>query len=66
VATITWSAIPGHVYRLFYQNPASTNWTEVPTNISITNGTTASITNACGGEGIEFYRVSDTQVTVRE
>jgi hypothetical protein len=66
MATITWSAIPGHVYRLLYQNPVGTNWTEVPVNITITNGTTASVTNACGGSGMEFYRIIDTPVIISQ
>ena len=66
VATITWSAVVGHTYRLQFQNPGSTNWTEVPVNITVTNGTTASTTNACSGLTVEFYRVTDTHVTVSQ
>jgi hypothetical protein len=63
-AVITWSATVGHTYRLQFMNLGDTNWTEVPANIVVTNGTTASTTNFCGNATTELYRVTDTHVTV--
>ncbi len=63
-AVITWSGTMNHTYRLQFMNLGDTNWTEVPADITLTNGPTGSTTNSCGNAGTEFYRVTDTHVTV--
>jgi hypothetical protein len=63
-AVLTWSGTLNHSYRLQFMNLGDTNWTEVPVDMPMTNGTTASITNLCGNGILEFYRITDTHVTV--
>ena len=64
-ATVTWSGMAGHTYRLLFMGLGDTNWSEVPVDITLTNGTTGAITNSCGPAS-ELYRVSDEHVTVKQ
>jgi hypothetical protein len=60
-ATITWSAVSGHTYRLQLKDDInSTNWTDVAPDITAT-GTTASATNSLGTSQARFFRIFDVQ-----
>jgi len=66
VSTITWSGTSGHTYRLLFMNIGGTNWTEVPVDITLTNGTTGVTTNSCGPSSMQEYRISDQHTTVKQ
>jgi hypothetical protein len=60
-ATITWSAISGHTYRLQLKDDInSANWTDVTPDITATD-TTASATNALGTSQVRFFRIFEVQ-----
>jgi len=57
VSTITWSALPPHVYRLQYNgNLGSTNWSSVVPDVTAISQT-AVTTNSVGAAIQRFYRV---------
>jgi hypothetical protein len=57
IATISWSALPPHVYRLQYNgNLGSTNWNAVVPDVTAT-GLTAFTTDAVGVATQRFYRI---------
>ena len=54
---VTWSAVPGQTYRLqFIDTPGSTNWNDVPPDITATEST-ISATNAGVNSTLRLYRV---------
>ena len=64
-ATITWSGTMGHTYRLLFMNIGGTNWTEVPVDMTLTNGPIGTTTNSCGVSSTQEYRISDQHTTVK-
>jgi hypothetical protein len=57
VATLTWSAVPPHVYRLQYNGDLSSSiWNNVVPDVTAT-GQNAVMTNAFGNATMRFYRV---------
>ena len=57
LATITWTSTANRVYRLQYLDSlGSTNWQEVPSDVTASGSTTA-VTNNVGGVARRFYRV---------
>jgi VCBS repeat-containing protein len=60
-ATITWSAVSGHTYRLQFRDDLDApNWSDVLPDI-IATGSSASATNAVGPLSARFYRVFQVQ-----
>jgi hypothetical protein len=60
-ATITWSAVSGHTYRLQSKDDLDApNWTDVLPDI-IATGSSASATNAVGTSSVRFYRIFQVQ-----
>jgi len=56
VVTLTWSAISNRVYRVQYKNSmAETNWTDIPGDVTATNGTASKIDPL--GTTNRFYRL---------
>jgi hypothetical protein len=56
-AQLTWSAIPGRIYRVQYKATlAATNWTDLRPDITAT-ASTASTTDAISGAPQRFYRI---------
>jgi Bacterial Ig domain/Putative Ig domain len=56
IATISWSAVTGHVYRLLYNMDLDTNWIAIPPDIQATNSS-ASATDSAESNSARFYRV---------
>jgi len=57
IAALTWTAVPNQGYRLQFKDQlAATNWITSSPEI-VAQGSTASSTNAVGGQGSRFYRV---------
>jgi hypothetical protein len=57
IATLVWSAVPGHTYRLQRKLTLDeTNWTDLTPDITATDPT-ASATDATGSPAQQFYRV---------
>ena len=61
IATVTWTATPGVVYRLQYRSSvANPTWVDVPGDVTA-NSATASKNTAVGSAGQGFYRVMEVQ-----
>jgi hypothetical protein len=56
VATISWTSVPGHFYRLLYAPELDTNWIPIPPDILAT-GSSTSATDATESVTTRFYRV---------
>jgi hypothetical protein len=56
VATISWSAVTGHTYRLLYNIDLDTNWIAIPPDILATNSS-ATATDSAVSTAVRFYRV---------
>ena len=56
VATITWSSVAGHTYRLLYSPDLDTNWIPLPPDILAT-GSSTSATDSTESVMTRFYRV---------
>jgi hypothetical protein len=57
VVTLTWTAVPGHTYRLqFKQNTDDPNWTDIQPDI-VASSTTVTATDATAPSTQRFYRV---------
>jgi hypothetical protein len=56
VATISWTSVTGHTYRLLYTADLDANWLPIPPDILATNSSTTAIDSA---ESVttRFYRV---------
>jgi len=56
VATITWTSVFGHTYRLLYSADLDTNWTPIPPDILAT-GSSTSASDSTESVTTRFYRV---------
>jgi len=57
IASLTWSAVSGHTYRLQYNvDLGAANWSNLAPD-SIATGATAGTTDSLGAEAQRFYRV---------
>jgi Fungalysin metallopeptidase (M36)/Calx-beta domain/Putative Ig domain/Fungalysin/Thermolysin Propeptide Motif len=53
---LTWTAIPGNVYRVQYKNTIEGSWSDLPGNITASDST-ASICDSSGLSSERYYRV---------
>jgi hypothetical protein len=56
IATITWSSVAGHTYRLLYAPELDSNWIPIPPDILATSSST-SATDSAESVTTRFYRV---------
>jgi hypothetical protein len=56
LATISWSSVTGHTYRLLYTGDFDTNWIPIPPDILATNSSTTA-TDSLESVTTRFYRV---------
>jgi VCBS repeat-containing protein len=56
IATITWTAVTGHTYRLLYNVDLDTNWIPIPPDILATNSSVTA-TDSVESIATRFYRV---------
>jgi hypothetical protein len=58
LAALTWTAVPGQVYRLQFKDDLATpHWSTVSPDV-VSEGWSASATNAIHGQEVRFYRIS--------
>jgi hypothetical protein len=55
-ATISWTSVTGHIYRLLYTGDLKTNWVPIPPDILATNSSTTA-TDSTESVTMRFYRV---------
>ena len=55
-ATLIWSAVTGHTYRLLYNIDLGTNWIAIPPDILATNSSVTT-TDSISAASTRFYRV---------
>jgi hypothetical protein len=60
VATITWTSVAGHTYRLLYASDLDSNWVPIPPDILAT-GSSTSATDSTESVTTRFYRVQLVQ-----
>jgi len=56
VATISWSSVIGHTYRLLYTGDLNTSWVPIPPDILATSSSTTA-TDSTESVTVRFYRV---------